>query len=156
MKMRRVRRVRRVVQTKKYPQERGHKHREFASPGAQGLALEDMGKLYRRAATRHMAAGAIYLAGSASTSSRDGVGALFNNNACQDCHTNVGPEHEDADLEPLTDEESCVECHSRTQREIGRREHEGDSVRAGAVGIRDGVSSRRRVIGDRGVAAGGG
>jgi cytochrome b subunit of formate dehydrogenase/nitrate/TMAO reductase-like tetraheme cytochrome c subunit len=47
--------------------------------------------------------------------------------ACHECHTNVGPEHEDADLEPLTDEESCVECHSRTQREIGRSAHNGEA-----------------------------
>ena len=46
--------------------------------------------------------------------------------ACHECHTNVGPDHEDADLEPLTDEESCVNCHSRTLREIGRSVHNGE------------------------------
>lgn len=34
-----------------------------------------------------------WVAGSASTSSRDGVGALFNNNACQDCHIRDGRGH---------------------------------------------------------------
>ena len=27
---------------------------------------------------------------------------------CIDCHTNVPPEHDDLDLEPLTDAESCA------------------------------------------------
>ena len=47
--------------------------------------------------------------------------------ACHECHSNVGPEHEGADLEPLTDEDSCVNCHSRTLREIGRSVHKGES-----------------------------
>jgi cytochrome b subunit of formate dehydrogenase len=47
--------------------------------------------------------------------------------ACQDCHTNVGPEHEGADLEPLTDEESCVNCHSRSLREVGRSIHKDEA-----------------------------
>ena len=34
-----------------------------------------------------------WVAGSASTSSRDGLGALFNNNACQDCHIRDGRGH---------------------------------------------------------------
>lgn len=38
-----------------------------------------------------------WVAGSASTSQRDGLGGLFNNNACQDCHVNDGrgraPDH---------------------------------------------------------------
>jgi len=34
-----------------------------------------------------------WVAGSASTSSRDGVGALLNNNACQDCHIRDGRGH---------------------------------------------------------------
>jgi len=46
---------------------------------------------------------------------------------CLDCHTNVPPEHEADDLEPLTDEESCVECHARTQREVGRSAHDGEA-----------------------------
>ncbi|WP_440876960.1 di-heme oxidoreductase family protein [Thalassotalea sp. PLHSN55] len=41
-----------------------------------------------------------WVAGSASTSSRDGLGGLFNNNACQDCHIRDGRGHapdEDSD-----------------------------------------------------------
>lgn len=34
-----------------------------------------------------------WVAGSASTSSRDGLGGLFNNNACQDCHVRDGRGH---------------------------------------------------------------
>ncbi len=34
-----------------------------------------------------------WIAGSASTSSRDGLGGLFNNNACQDCHVRDGRGH---------------------------------------------------------------
>ena len=34
-----------------------------------------------------------WIAGSASTSSRDGLGGLFNNNACQDCHIRDGRGH---------------------------------------------------------------
>ncbi len=34
-----------------------------------------------------------WVAGSASTSSRDGLGGLFNNNACQDCHIRDGRGH---------------------------------------------------------------
>ncbi len=46
---------------------------------------------------------------------------------CLDCHTNVTAEHEDADLEPLTDEESCAECHGQAQRAIGRSAHGGEA-----------------------------
>ena len=44
---------------------------------------------------------------------------------CDDCHTNVTAEHEAADLEPLTDAESCVGCHGRSQRAIDRSAHAG-------------------------------
>ncbi|MDJ0939525.1 MAG: cytochrome c3 family protein [Woeseiaceae bacterium] len=47
---------------------------------------------------------------------------------CTDCHTNVPPEHDDSDLEPLTDEESCGDCHRRPLREIGRSAHAGESA----------------------------
>ena len=47
--------------------------------------------------------------------------------ACIDCHTNVPPEHEDDDLEPLTDEESCGDCHRREFRTVGRSAH-GEEV----------------------------
>jgi len=46
---------------------------------------------------------------------------------CHECHTNVTAEHEDADLEPLTDKESCGECHSSAGRAIGRSVH-GDEA----------------------------
>lgn len=38
-----------------------------------------------------------WVEGSASTSSRDGLGGLFNNNACQDCHIRDGRGHAPAD-----------------------------------------------------------
>ena len=44
--------------------------------------------------------------------------------ACHDCHTNVTDEHEAADLEPLTDENSCAECHGKLLRTLGRSVHE--------------------------------
>ena len=47
--------------------------------------------------------------------------------ACHECHSNVTADHEGDDLEPLTDEDSCVNCHSRTQREIGRSAHNGEA-----------------------------
>ncbi len=46
---------------------------------------------------------------------------------CIECHTNVTIEHEDADLEPLTDEESCGECHTRVGRTIGRSVHKEEA-----------------------------
>jgi cytochrome b subunit of formate dehydrogenase len=54
--------------------------------------------------------------------------------SCGDCHTNVTPEHEDGDLEPLTDADSCLNCHSRVERTIGRSVHEGQ---AGCVDCHD-------------------
>ena len=47
--------------------------------------------------------------------------------ACTDCHTNVPPDHEDADLEPLTDEQSCGDCHRRPLRTVGRSVHDGEA-----------------------------
>jgi cytochrome b subunit of formate dehydrogenase len=46
---------------------------------------------------------------------------------CGDCHTNVTPEHEGDDLEPLTDADSCLNCHSRVERTIGRSVHDGQA-----------------------------
>jgi cytochrome b subunit of formate dehydrogenase len=46
---------------------------------------------------------------------------------CLDCHTNVTPNHEGRDLEPLTDADSCLNCHSRIEREIGRSVHDGQA-----------------------------
>ena len=42
---------------------------------------------------------------------------------CQDCHTTVTPEHKGADLEPLTNENSCAECHGKVLRAMGRSTH---------------------------------
>ena len=46
---------------------------------------------------------------------------------CRDCHTNVTAEHKGADLDTLTDEESCNECHGSVQRAIGRSAHGGEA-----------------------------
>ena len=45
---------------------------------------------------------------------------------CQDCHTNVTTEHEGNDLAPLTNENSCAECHGKILRTLGRSAHEED------------------------------
>ncbi len=42
---------------------------------------------------------------------------------CQDCHTNVTAEHEGKDLEPLTDEISCAQCHGKLLRTLSRSAH---------------------------------
>jgi cytochrome b subunit of formate dehydrogenase len=42
---------------------------------------------------------------------------------CSDCHTNVTAAHEGADLEPLTEDMSCGECHGSVQRAIKRSAH---------------------------------
>ena len=44
---------------------------------------------------------------------------------CHDCHSNVTSAHEGRDLEPLTDADSCLNCHSRIERAIGRSVHDG-------------------------------
>ncbi|NTS78016.1 c-type cytochrome [Catenovulum sp. SM1970] len=46
-----------------------------------------------------------WVAGSASTSSRDGLGGLFNNNACQDCHIRDGRGHAPSGLMTDGDED---------------------------------------------------
>jgi cytochrome b subunit of formate dehydrogenase len=46
---------------------------------------------------------------------------------CQECHTNVTVEHKEADLEPLTDEGSCGECHGSVLRATGRSVHNGEA-----------------------------
>lgn len=45
---------------------------------------------------------------------------------CQDCHTNVTSEHEGNDLEPLSNENSCAECHGKALRGMKRSEHKSD------------------------------
>lgn len=45
---------------------------------------------------------------------------------CVDCHTNVTLEHEGNDLEPLTNENSCAECHGKILRGLGRSVHDED------------------------------
>lgn len=47
---------------------------------------------------------------------------------CQDCHTNVTAGHREGDLDPLTDKESCGECHGRVQRAIDRSIHENGAT----------------------------
>ncbi len=47
---------------------------------------------------------------------------------CTECHTNVPPEHEADDLDPLTDDESCNECHGRIQRSINRSAHKEEAA----------------------------
>ncbi len=42
---------------------------------------------------------------------------------CADCHGDVPPDHDGADLEPLTDEDSCAGCHRRPHRDVGRSVH---------------------------------
>ena len=46
---------------------------------------------------------------------------------CLECHTNVTPEHEEADLEPLSDADSCGECHGGIVRSAGRSVHKGEA-----------------------------
>jgi len=46
---------------------------------------------------------------------------------CQECHTNVTAAHEDADLEPLSDADSCGECHGSTLRTTKRSVHGGEA-----------------------------
>ncbi len=47
--------------------------------------------------------------------------------ACADCHTNVTRQHRREGVEPLSDEESCGECHGSVGRAIGRSVH-GDQA----------------------------
>lgn len=48
--------------------------------------------------------------------------------ACSECHTNVTEEHDDDDLEPLTDAEACGDCHRRDIRTLGRSVHDGEAA----------------------------
>ena len=45
---------------------------------------------------------------------------------CSDCHTNVTTDHKTNDLEPLTNENSCAECHGKLLRTMGRSAHRDD------------------------------
>jgi len=45
--------------------------------------------------------------------------------ACDDCHTNITREHRRGGPEPLTDEDSCGQCHGSVLRSIGRSVHDG-------------------------------
>ena len=47
---------------------------------------------------------------------------------CTECHTNVTAAHEGRDLPPLTDAESCDECHRSDGRALGRSVHGGELV----------------------------
>jgi cytochrome b subunit of formate dehydrogenase len=48
--------------------------------------------------------------------------------ACGDCHTNITDMRHRREVEPLTDEDSCGNCHSRTVRTIGRSVHGGKAA----------------------------
>jgi len=61
---------------------------------------------------------------------------------CGECHTNVTEAHEGADLEPLTDEQSCNECHGSVARTIGRSVHGG---KAGCTGCHGNAHDIREV-----------
>ena len=43
--------------------------------------------------------------------------------ACADCHTNVKPDHRRKGVEPLTDAESCGQCHRTIERTLQRSVH---------------------------------
>jgi len=45
---------------------------------------------------------------------------------CQDCHTNVTIEHKGNDLEALTNENSCAECHGKVLRALSRSVHDDE------------------------------
>jgi cytochrome b subunit of formate dehydrogenase len=47
--------------------------------------------------------------------------------ACGECHTNITDKRHKRGVEPLTDEESCGECHGRTLRTVGRSVHDGEA-----------------------------
>ncbi len=47
---------------------------------------------------------------------------------CSDCHTNVTAAHEADDLEPLTEGESCGECHGSALRTVGRSAHKDQAT----------------------------
>ena len=48
--------------------------------------------------------------------------------ACAECHTNIVDKRHKRGVEPLTDEDSCGECHGRTVRTIGRSIHDGQAA----------------------------
>ena len=45
---------------------------------------------------------------------------------CHDCHTNVTEKHERNDLEPLSDEDSCAQCHGKLLRTLSRSVHDSN------------------------------
>ena len=47
--------------------------------------------------------------------------------ACGECHTNITDKRHRRGVEPLTDADSCGNCHSRTVRTIGRSIHDGQA-----------------------------
>jgi len=47
--------------------------------------------------------------------------------ACGECHTNITDKRHKRGVEPLTDEDSCGNCHGRVLRTIGRSVHEGQT-----------------------------
>ncbi len=69
--------------------------------------------------------------------------------ACGDCHTNVTDRRHKRGVEPLTDEESCGNCHARDVRTIGRSVHDGEAAcvdcHGDAHAIRSGEDANSRV-----------
>ena len=47
--------------------------------------------------------------------------------ACGECHTNIKDKRHKRGVEPLTDEDSCGNCHGRVIRTLGRSVHEGQA-----------------------------
>jgi cytochrome b subunit of formate dehydrogenase len=48
--------------------------------------------------------------------------------ACGECHTNITDKRHRRGVEPLTDEDSCGNCHARDVRTIGRSIHGGEAA----------------------------
>ena len=48
--------------------------------------------------------------------------------ACGECHTNITDKRHKRGVEPLTDEDSCGNCHGRELRTIGRSVHAGQAA----------------------------
>ena len=47
---------------------------------------------------------------------------------CNECHTNIVDKRHKRGVEPLTDEDSCGNCHGRELRTIGRSIHAGQAA----------------------------
>lgn len=54
---------------------------------------------------------------------------------CADCHNEVTAEHNGNDLPPLTDDNSCGNCHGKVLRTIGRSAHDGEAACGDCHGV---------------------